>query len=227
VYLHLADGHTAVYGHLSRFAPKLDAYVAQRQDSAGIYEQDLYPARGEVSFKQGEVVAWSGQSGAGPPHLHFELRQGDMNLNPLLHGFALPDHTPPTLAAVKIEQDGVRGRALSLPAKGSARAEVRGSVQAAGVDLGSRRRPAEQARDLSIGGEARRQARVPLRDRLRVVGLRDRGRARVRLRVDARRLRHVAHARIASELWQRGDPPRAARVGARARPAPVRVQRTR
>jgi hypothetical protein len=126
VYLRLADGHTAVYGHLSRFAPKLDAYVAQRQDSAGIYEQDLYPSEGEVSFKQGEVVAWSGQSGAGPPHLHFELRQGDMNLNPLLHGFALPDHTPPTLAAVRIEQDRGRGRALSLPAKGSARSEVRG-----------------------------------------------------------------------------------------------------
>jgi len=126
VYLRLADGRTAVYGHLSRFAPKLDAYVAQRQDSAGVYEQDLYPSAHEVSFKQGEVVAWSGQSGAGPPHLHFELRQGDMNLNPLLHGFARPDRTAPTLAAVRIEQGGVRGRALSLPAKGSARAEVKG-----------------------------------------------------------------------------------------------------
>src|SRR5690349_9082905 len=127
VYLRLADGHTAVYGHLSRFAPKLDAYVAQRQDSAGIYEQDLTPAKGEITFKQGEVVAWSGQSGAGPPHLHFEFRQGDMNLNPLLHGFALPDRTPPTLAAVRIEQGGVRGRGLSLPAKGAAQGgEVRG-----------------------------------------------------------------------------------------------------
>ena len=126
VYLRLADGHTAVYGHLSRFAPKLDAYVALRQDSAGIYEQDLTPAKGEIAFKQGEVIAWSGQSGAGPPHLHFELRQGDMNLNPLLHGFALPDHTPPTLAAVRIEVGGVRGRPISLPSKGAAKAEARG-----------------------------------------------------------------------------------------------------
>ena len=127
VYLRLADGRTAVYGHLSRFAPKLDAWVAARQDSAGVYEQDLVPAEGEIAFRRGEVVAWSGQSGAGPPHLHFELRTGDMNLNPLLHGFALPDRTPPTLAAVRIQPGGARGHALSLPAKGVARAgEVRG-----------------------------------------------------------------------------------------------------
>jgi hypothetical protein len=127
VYLHLADGRTAVYGHLSRFAPKLDAYVAQRQDSAGVYEQDLVPNPDEISFKQGEVVAWSGQSGAGPPHLHFELRVGDMNLNPLLHGFALPDHTPPTLSAARLDGAGGRGKAVGLKAGGLARAgEVRG-----------------------------------------------------------------------------------------------------
>ena len=127
VYLRLADGRTAVYGHLSRFAPKLDAYVALRQDSAGIYEQDLTPKPNEIPFTQGEIVAWSGQSGAGPPHLHFELRQGDMNLNPLLHGFALPDGTPPTLAAARLETRGERGRAVALKANGVAKAgPVRG-----------------------------------------------------------------------------------------------------
>jgi len=110
IYLRLSDGHTAVYGHLSRFAPPLDAWVATRQESAGVYEQDLYPASHELEFKRGDVIAWSGQSGAGPPHLHFELRQGDMNLNPLEHGFALPDGTPPTLAAVAIEPSGPRSR---------------------------------------------------------------------------------------------------------------------
>jgi len=127
VYLRLEDGRTAVYGHLSRFAPKLDAWVAARQDSAGVYEQDLLPAEGEIAFTKGEVVAWSGQSGAGPPHLHFELRQGDMNLNPLLHGFALPDRTAPTLAAARFESGGVRGRAIALKPGGVAQAgTVRG-----------------------------------------------------------------------------------------------------
>src|SRR5512140_838447 len=75
IYLHLLDGRTVVYGHLARFAPRLDAYVAAHQDSAGEYEQDLLPRAGEIAFHSGEVVAWSGQSGAGPPHLHFELRR--------------------------------------------------------------------------------------------------------------------------------------------------------
>jgi hypothetical protein len=50
-----------------------------------------------------------------------------MNLNPLLHGFALPDRTAPTLAAARLETPGVRGRAIALRAGGVARAsEVRG-----------------------------------------------------------------------------------------------------
>ena len=127
VYLRLDDGRTAVYGHLSRFAPKLDAWVAARQESAGVYEQDLMPAEGEIPFRRGEVVAWSGQSGAGPPHLHFELRAGDMNLNPLLHGFPLSDRTAPALAAARLEAGGVRGRSVALRQGGVARAgEVRG-----------------------------------------------------------------------------------------------------
>lgn len=128
IYLRLADGRTAVYGHLSRFAPALDAWVSQRQDSAGIYEQDLAPAPNEIPFRRGEVLAWSGQSGAGPPHLHFELRAGDMNLNPLLHGFALPDHLAPTLSAVRLRPTGARvpGKAIPLKAGGVATASVRG-----------------------------------------------------------------------------------------------------
>jgi len=110
IYLRLTDGHTAVYGHLSRFAPPLDAWVAARQESAGVYEQDLNPAPHAIEFKRGDVIAWSGQSGAGPPHLHFELRQGDMNLNPLQHGFAFPDHTPPTLVAAALTPSGSRAR---------------------------------------------------------------------------------------------------------------------
>ena len=110
IYLRLADGHTAVYGHLSRFAPKLDAYVGARQESSGVYEQDLWPAARAIPFRRGDVIAWSGQSGAGPPHLHFELRQGDTNFNPLRHGFGLPDGTPPTLAAAWLTPRGPRAR---------------------------------------------------------------------------------------------------------------------
>ncbi len=110
VYLRLPDGRTAVYGHLSRFAPALEAWVAARQDSAGRYEQDLVPPPGAFPFRQGEIVAWSGETGAGPPHLHFELRRGDMNLHPLRQGITVADATSPSITAVTILPAGPRAR---------------------------------------------------------------------------------------------------------------------
>lgn len=110
VYLRLPDGRTAVYAHLSRFAPALAAWVAARQESAGRYELDLVPPPGAFPFRQGDVVAWSGESGAGPPHLHFEIRRGDMNLHPLRQGIAVADATPPALTAVTITPVGPRAK---------------------------------------------------------------------------------------------------------------------
>ncbi|MEO6462153.1 MAG: M23 family metallopeptidase [Candidatus Eisenbacteria bacterium] len=110
VYLRLPDGRTAVYAHLSRFAPALADWVAAQQESAGRYELDLVPPPGAFPFRQGEVVAWSGESGAGPPHLHFEIRRGDMNLHPLRQGIAVADATPPSLTAVTITPSGPRAR---------------------------------------------------------------------------------------------------------------------
>ncbi|MGH7724818.1 MAG: hypothetical protein ACREOU_05260 [Candidatus Eiseniibacteriota bacterium] len=110
LYFRLADGRTAVFAHLERFAPAIESYVAARQDSSGEYEQDLFPPERKLRFKAGETLAWSGETGAGPPHLHFELRHGDMNLNPLTHGFAVADRTPPTLASVWLVPAGPRSR---------------------------------------------------------------------------------------------------------------------
>ncbi len=126
VYLRLPDGRTAVYGHLERFAPALDAYVAARQDSSGSYEQDLWPPARTLRFRAGEILGWSGQSGVGPPHLHFEIRRGDMNLHPLKQGIAVADATPPTIAAVTI-----------TPAEPGAR--VAGGFDSWRHDIGDRR----------------------------------------------------------------------------------------
>jgi hypothetical protein len=102
IYLQLRDGRFAVYGHLSRYAPKIDAYVWQRQDSSGEYEQDLQPKPGELAFKRGDIIGWSGESGDGPPHLHFEIRRADMNLHPFCFGFTHADTKPPSLTSVRV-----------------------------------------------------------------------------------------------------------------------------
>ena len=46
------------------------------QDREGAYEVDLAPQPGEMRFARGEVLGFSGASGAGPPHLHAEIRTG-------------------------------------------------------------------------------------------------------------------------------------------------------
>ena len=103
VYQKLADGRVLVYGHLRDFAPELAARVEAAQQEKGQYSVDLWFEAGELPVTRGEQIAWTGESGAGPPHLHLELRDADHRpLNPLLHGFSVEDSTPPTLQAIAL-----------------------------------------------------------------------------------------------------------------------------
>lgn len=107
LYQKLADGRTVVYAHLERFASPVAERVAQAQKQRGRYSVDLHFEAGEIPVLGGAVIAWSGESGAGPPHLHLELRDADnVALNLLLHGFAIADTIAPTLQRVAITPHG-------------------------------------------------------------------------------------------------------------------------
>ena len=107
LYQKLADGRTVVYAHLERFAAPVAERVAQAQKQRGRYSVDLHFEAGEIRVLGGAVIAWSGESGAGPPHLHLELRDADNRaINPLLHGFAIVDTIAPTLQRVAIAPHG-------------------------------------------------------------------------------------------------------------------------
>ncbi len=103
VYLRTDDGRLLQFGHLDAFVEPLASYVRARQDSSGQYEQDLWPEPGRFRFEAGERIAWSGESGAGGPHLHFEIRRGDMAYHPLRAGLAARDTTPPSLVSLTLE----------------------------------------------------------------------------------------------------------------------------
>lgn len=101
VYLKLINGRTAVYAHLSSFAESIEQAVADEQDHRGAYSVDLYLPPGQIPVKRGETVAFSGSTGSGFPHLHFEIRDEKQRpLNPLLNGFRVTDTTQPTLVAL-------------------------------------------------------------------------------------------------------------------------------
>jgi len=103
IYLRTPDGRTLQLGHLDAFAGKLAGYVRHAQDSTGQYEQDLFPAPGRFQVRAGEIIAWSGESGAGGPHLHFEIRRGDVAYHPQRAGLVVGDDVPPTLATLTLE----------------------------------------------------------------------------------------------------------------------------
>lgn len=107
LYQKLADGRTVVYAHLERFAAPVAERVAQAQKQRGRYSVDLHFEAGEIPVVGGAVIAWSGESGAGPPHLHLELRDADnVAINPLLHGFSIADTIAPTVQRVAIAPHG-------------------------------------------------------------------------------------------------------------------------
>lgn len=105
LYLRLDDGKTVVFAHLSRFAAPIERAAEAEQDRRGEFEVDFRPREGSLRFARGEVVAWSGETGAGPPHLHAEVRLGDeadVAVQPLGVGWGVGDTAPPSLTRVRV-----------------------------------------------------------------------------------------------------------------------------
>ncbi len=111
VYLKLRDGHTVVYAHLDDFAPDLRAYVREAQHQRRSYTVDLYPEPGRFPVQRGEVVAKSGRTGIGFPHLHYEIRDtAERPVNPRLLGVTWPDAVAPEIRKIVVVPDGPDSR---------------------------------------------------------------------------------------------------------------------
>lgn len=103
VYLKFSDGNSAVYGHLDDFAGPMRAYVRAKQHEAQSYTVDLTLEASQFPVKKGDLIAYSGQTGIGAPHLHYELRGRDeVPINPRLLGVTWPDVAAPVIKRVAI-----------------------------------------------------------------------------------------------------------------------------
>ncbi len=108
LYIRHRDGIESVYAHLDKFEEDrlgLETFVKQAQRSQGTkYPSDLFL---EKAVRRGQLIAFSGETGAGLPHLHFELRRGGGKpLDPFSIGFYYLDETPPVIERVVIEPVG-------------------------------------------------------------------------------------------------------------------------
>jgi len=103
VYVQFTDGNSAVYAHLDDYNDALRAYVRAAQHKAESYTVDLTPPSKQFPVKRGELIAFSGQTGIGAPHLHYELRdRSGQPVNPRKLGITWPDTIPPTIGKVAI-----------------------------------------------------------------------------------------------------------------------------
>lgn len=103
VYIQHPGGYTSVYGHLQKFGPNIENYVKNMQYQNQSYQIEAFPKFGELVVNQGDVIAFSGNTGGSSgPHLHFEVRdsRNENPTNPLLYNFEIKDKTSPTLESL-------------------------------------------------------------------------------------------------------------------------------
>lgn len=90
IYITHANGYTSVYGHLQKANAIIEEFIKAKQYEQKSFEIELFLKPNEIPVKQGEIIAFSGNSGgSGAPHLHFEFRDNKTEkiINPLHFGF--------------------------------------------------------------------------------------------------------------------------------------------
>jgi hypothetical protein len=104
VYLRHTDGGVSVYAHLDRYSSELGLEQEYQQTvtkTGSRYPGDIF-LEPPVRVQKGTVIAYSGETGAGLPHLHLEMRRDENTpVNPFSTGLQDSlDPEPPRFQAI-------------------------------------------------------------------------------------------------------------------------------
>ncbi len=99
LYITHPNGYTTVYAHLQKLCPEIEDYIKEAQYKKESFEIELFPKDGQLEVAQGELIAYSGNTGSsGGPHLHYEIRDKNSRpMNPFLFGMQAKDTREPLL----------------------------------------------------------------------------------------------------------------------------------
>jgi hypothetical protein len=108
LYVRHADGYYSTYAHLSHFNAEIDSRVAREQLKQESFAVDIACLPGELMVRKGQVIAYTGDTGVGTPHLHFEIRDEQLDpINPLLcTEFSFPDNIAPVIKKIAVSPLG-------------------------------------------------------------------------------------------------------------------------
>ncbi len=101
LYLKLKDGRFAVYFHLQKFPDKIEEELRKLQIRKKKYSVEWYPK--DWFVQKGELIAYTGQTGIGVPHLHFEIRSAsNIPINPIPFFNDVKDQIRPQLKNILV-----------------------------------------------------------------------------------------------------------------------------
>ncbi len=108
LFIRHADGFYTTYAHLDRFNDAIEERVRREQ-----LRLERYPVRidcdpREFPVRKGDLIAYTGETGSGSPHLHFEIRDPFLDfVNPFLASDLQPeDDIPPMVYKIAVKPLG-------------------------------------------------------------------------------------------------------------------------